>query len=119
MAGLSNMEHCLKKLVQRCYTLAVCVVVVLHSLPVGVLGAAAAADEVQNLSVALAKLRNALEPLHEGKWLDAASKTYFVSTRDLEKLNQATKVAMTEAQTAWGALQTQFKDLKAAQTKAQ
>eukprot|EP01083_Nonionella_stella_P160563 525063_1 len=38
MAGI-NMEHRLKKFVQRCYTLAVCVVVVLHSLPVGVLGA--------------------------------------------------------------------------------
>eukprot|EP01083_Nonionella_stella_P160565 525065_1 len=100
MAGI-NMEHRLKKFVQRCYTLAVCVVVVLHSLPVGVLGAAAAAVEVQNLSVALANLDKSLKPL-QGKWLDADSKTYIVSNRELVDLERETRHAMLDAQKAWG-----------------
>eukprot|EP01083_Nonionella_stella_P250889 866247_1 len=93
---------------------AFCVVVVLDSLPVGVLGAAAAADgELQKLSVALANLKNALEPLkpQQGIWWDAASKKYIVSSRELEKLESETGAAMLVAKNAWGALQTQVEAL--------
>eukprot|EP01083_Nonionella_stella_P082253 227024_1 len=59
----NNMGHCLKKFLQRISTLAVCVTVVLHSFPVGVLGAATPSQE--ELEAAQEAERKALEAAEE------------------------------------------------------